>query len=76
MILTERAAAPSSRRHRGLLVFAAGALLFVAPTIGQTTILVTVNGLPVTQIDLDTARTNALRQASPQTENHKEIRHA
>ena len=68
MILKRQVAAPSSPRQRCLLAIAAGALLFVAPTIGQTTILVTVNGLPVTQTDLDTARTNALRQASPQTD--------
>ena len=61
MILKGHVAAPSSPRQRCLLAIAAGALLFVAPTIGQTTILVTVNGLPVTQTDLDTARTNALR---------------
>ncbi len=68
MILTQRVAAPSSARQRCLLAIAAGALLFVVPTIGQTTILVTVNGLPITQTDLETARTSALRQEPPQTD--------
>ena len=68
MILKRQVAEPSSPRQRCLLAIAAGALLFVLPTIGQTTILVTVNGLPVTQTDLETARTNALRQEPPQTD--------
>ena len=74
MILQRRISEPSSRGQRWLLAIAAGALLFVVPTISETTgpayaqgagseqTLVTVNGLPVTPAQLETAPASTLAQ--------------
>ena len=82
MIMQKRVADPSSRWQRRVLAVAAAVLLFVVPTIGTATlpaqtqdthpderILVTVNGHPVTQADLQLAQTRALREeGSPQSD--------